>query len=92
MGMTKEKLELNQELSAELVDARDLLLSDPKTLKRKVRNVAAGRDKDPRTVALYSLAAGHRFNWTPADWQCVLDRLDDCDLTVREWLNALPAS
>jgi len=89
MMSRKGNLELSTDLDTELQAARDLLLADPKTLKRKVRNVAGGRDKDPRTVALYSLAAGHRFNWTPDDWQCVLDKLDECELTVGEWLNGL---
>ena len=86
MMSRKGKLILEADLKQELREARELLLSDPKTLKRKVRNVAAGRDDDPRTLALFTLAAGRRFNWTPDDWNIVLDKLDDCNLTVAQWL------
>ena len=84
----REKLALDGDLDDALTEARELLENDPKVLRRKVRRVAAAGDNDPRALALYTLAAGHRFNWTPEDWSAVLDRLDDCDLTVGEWLAA----
>ncbi len=72
--------------SADLHSARLVLLDNPKTLKRKVRVVAAAGDGDPAAVALYTLAAGHRFRWTPEDWAAVLNKLDDCEMTVGTWL------
>jgi hypothetical protein len=50
--------------------------------------VAAAGDTDDNAVALYTLAAGHRFRWTPEDWAAVLNKLDDCELTVRAWLKS----
>ena len=84
----REKLALDGDLDDALTEARELLENDPKVLRRKVRRVAAAGDNDPRALALYTLAAGHRFNWTPEDWAAVLNKLDDCDLTVAEWLAA----
>jgi hypothetical protein len=72
--------------SADLHSARARLLDDDRVLKRKVRCVAAAGDTDPNALALYTLAAGHRFRWTPEDWAAVLNKLDDCELTVKEWL------
>jgi len=66
--------------------ARLYLLADSKVLNRKVRNVAAAGDGDPNALALYTLAAGHRFRWTTEDWAAVLNKLDSCELTVRDWL------
>lgn len=85
----RKKLALDGDLDDALTEARDLLQTDPKVLRRKVRRVAAGGDKDPYALALYTLAAGHKFNWTPEDWAAVLDRLDGCDLTVGEWLQPI---
>lgn len=87
----KQKLELDQDLSAELKEARQLLLSKPRTLKRKVRRVA-GVSHTPEAEALYTLAAGHKFNWTQEDWAAVLDKLDNCELTVKEWLDGLSST
>lgn len=70
-----------------MAEARTLLLDNPKVLRRKVRNVAAVGDKDECALALYTLAAGHKFDWTPQDWRAVLNRLDNCESTVEEWLN-----
>lgn len=70
----------------DLTEARALLSSNPRTLRRKVRNVAALGDKDPLALALYTLAAGHKFEWTNLDWAAVLNKLDECDLTIDEWL------
>jgi len=78
--------------SADLHTARATLLDNDKVLRRKVRCVAAAGDTDPAAVALYTLAAGHRFRWTPEDWTAVLNKLDDCELTVREYLNATTAT
>jgi hypothetical protein len=62
------------------------LLDNDKVLNRKVRCVAAAGDTCPHAYALYTLAAGHRFRWTPEDWAAVLNKLDSCELTVRAWL------
>lgn len=74
---------------ADLHSARALLLDDDRVLKRKVRCVAAAGDTDLNAIALYTLAAGHRFRWTPDDWKCVLEKLDDCELTVAAWLKSV---
>ncbi len=66
--------------------AREYLLDNPKVLRRKVCRVAAAGDKDECALALYTLAAGHKFDWTPQDWRAVLNRLDHCEVTVEEWL------
>jgi len=81
--------EVNQKVirSAAMDAAREHLLDNPKVLRRKVRNVAAAGDKDECALALYTLAAGHKFDWTPRDWRAVLNRLDHCESTVEEWLN-----
>lgn len=73
-------------LDDELKAARELLENTPRILKRKVSVIAARGDRDPYALALYTLAAGHKFNWTPEDWAAVLNKLDDSDLTVGEWL------
>ncbi len=87
MFTRKGKQQLDQAIDHELRDARQLLLDDDRVLKRKVRRVAAAGDNDPRAMALYTLAAGHRFNWSPEDWAAVLNKLDSCELTVQEWLD-----
>jgi len=69
-------------------EARALLLDNEKILRRKVRSVAAASKHNEYTEALYTLAAGHKFNWTPDDWSAVLNKLDNCELTVGEWLDA----
>ena len=69
-------------------EARALLLDNDKILRRKVRSVSAAVKHNEYTTALYTLAAGHKFDWTPADWEAVLHKLDDCELTVGEWLDA----
>ena len=85
----KGKQELNQSLDAELAQARDVLLDAPRILKRKVRVISARGDRDPYALCLYTLAAGHKFSWTPEDWAAVLDKLDNCELTVKEWLDGI---
>lgn len=71
-----------------VTDARALLLDNPKVLRRKVCNVAAAGDTDENAMALYTLAAGHKFSWTPEDWRAVLRKLDECEVTVEDWLSA----
>ncbi len=73
---------------ADMHSARAMLLDNPRVLNRKVRCVAAAGDTDDNAIALYTLAAGHRFRWTPEDWACVLNKLDDCELTVGAWLKS----
>ncbi len=73
---------------ADLHTARAILLDNDRVLNRKVRCVAAAGDTDDNAIALYTLAAGHRFRWTPDDWAAVLNKLDDCELTVRAWLKS----
>ena len=68
-------------------DARQRLLDNPRVLRRKVRCVAAAGDQDQNAMDLYTLAAGHKFQWTEADWAAVLNKLDECESTVEEWLN-----
>jgi hypothetical protein len=77
-------------LSVELREARKILLDDPKFCKRKVRCVAHGNElEDRRVLALYTLACGRKFHWTPADWKVITDTLDVCELTIEEWINGL---
>ena len=85
----KQKVTLTSPIEVELKQARAVLLDNPKILKRKVRRVSALGDTNGYALALYTLAAGHKFNWTPEDWAAVLERLDNCDLTVGEWLDTL---
>lgn len=82
----KPEITLQQDWDAELRDARELLLANPRVLRTKVKRLAAKGDKDPNAMALYTLAAGRRFSWTLDDWKAVLDKLDECELTVGEWL------
>ena len=79
-------------IAVELKQARAVLQDNPRVLRSKVKTVAARGDRDGHAIALYTLAAGHRFNWTPDDWAAVLNKLDDCDLTVGEWLGNLEDS
>jgi hypothetical protein len=81
-----------QAISADLKQARDVLLCDQRVLKSKVRTVAARGDQNGHALCLYTCAAGHKFNWTPDDWNAVLERLDSCELTVLEWLDPCPKS
>lgn len=76
-------------ISDDLAQARDVLLDSPRTLKRKVCVVAALGDRNGYALALYTLAAGHRFEWTPEDWTAVLEKLDNCDMTIKDWLDKL---
>lgn len=71
----------------DLQAARQALLDDDRVLKRKVRCVAAEGDTSENALHLYTLAAGHKFEWTEADWRTVLNKLDECELTVGEWIN-----
>ncbi len=80
---------LKRPQNSELEQARDVLLDNTRVLKSKVRVVAQKGDRNGHALALYTLAAGHRFAWTPDDWQAVLDKLDDCELTVEVWLDGL---
>ena len=92
MPMFRSKRELKQEIDADLKQARDHLLANPRVLRRKVRRVAAAGDHNDDAMALYTLAAGHRFNWTGEDWAAVLNKLDTCELTVQEWLDGLDST
>ena len=89
MRKRNQAITLDKSLDAELAQARDVLLDNPRVLRSKVRTVAAKGDRNGHALALYTLAAGHRFNWSPEDWQAVLDKLDSCELTVGEWLKGL---
>jgi hypothetical protein len=80
---------LRKPQSGELDQARDVLLDNPAILRSKVRVVAAKGDTNGHALSLYTLAAGHRFAWTPDDWAAVLNKLDECELTVSDWLDAL---
>ncbi len=77
-------------LQATLRESRQILLSDEKFCKRKVRCVAHENElEDPRVLALFNLAVGRKFHWSPKDWKVIADRLDNCDLTIKEWLDGL---
>lgn len=76
-------------ISAEMAQARQILLDHPRVLKRQVNRVAAAGDQDECALALYTLAAGHKFQWTPEDWAAVLNKLDDCTMFVGDWLERL---
>ncbi len=85
--MFKRRTDVPNGIEAQLADARKALLENPRVLRRKVRCVAAAGDTDANALHLYTLAAGHKFEWTPTDWKAVLDRLSECELTVEEWLS-----
>ena len=78
-------------MNRDLCEARERLLSDPPILRRKVSVVSARGDTDPYAVALYTLAAGERFNWTPEHWNAVMDKLDHCEMKVGDWLEGVEA-
>lgn len=84
---TKQYLRKPQ--SGELDQARDVLRDSDSIMRSKVRVVAAKGDRNGHALALYTLAAGHRFSWTPDDWAAVLNKLDECESTVSDWLDAL---
>jgi hypothetical protein len=68
------------------VDNRALLASIG---HRRVRIVAG--EVSRYAEALYAIVCERRpigEGWTEGDWQLVLDELDTCDLTVREFLAA----
>ena len=50
---------------------------------RLVRRVAA--QDGPAAEELFNIAAGQRQVWTLPDWNKVLQELDACDLTVKQW-------
>ena len=85
-----KNLKSEDPISVGLQEARQLLLDDPKFCKRKVRCVAHLNElEDRRVLALFTLACGHKFQWTPQDWKVITDRLDTCELTIAEWINGL---
>lgn len=84
--MFKRRTDVPNGIEAQLADARKALLENPRVLRRKVRCVAAAGDTDANAMHLYTLAAGHKFQWTEADWAAVLNKLDSCELTVEDWL------
>lgn len=86
----KRKDDIPNVVDQGLTEARKRLLDNPRVLRRKVRCVAAAGDTDQNAVDLYTLAAGHKFMWTMDDWKAVLNKLDNCELTVEEWLSANP--
>jgi hypothetical protein len=71
----------------DLTHARELLLADPKVLYKKVSRLAA--TNGPQAEALFTLAAGKKFDYTPDSWKIVIDRLDNCEAKVGDWLEAL---
>lgn len=83
------KQSIKKPCTSELEQARDVLRDCKRVMKSKVRTVAAKGDRDGYALALYTLAAGHRFAWTPDDWAAVLNKLDDCEDTVSVWLEGL---
>lgn len=50
---------------------------------RRVRNIV--KTDSPAAEELFNLAAGKRQFWTLPDWNKVLQELDTCDLTVKQW-------
>ena len=59
-----------------LREAKELLRNDPKFCKRKVRCVVQEDESDPRVLAVFNLAVGRKFHWTPQDWKVITDTLD----------------
>ena len=84
---SRRKTDVPSRVAGHLAEARQALLENPRVLRRKVRCVAAAGDMDENALHLYTLAAGHKFQWTEADWAAVLNKLDSCELTVGEWLS-----
>ncbi len=78
-----------QVASSDLTVAARLLKSEPAVMRRRVRRISALGDDNQYAMALYTLAAGHRFTWTTEDWAAVLNKLDDCDITVEVWLKGI---
>lgn len=75
-----------ENVSSVLEAAAEKLESSERILRRRVRNVASTDTE--YSQALFDLAAGRKFDWTPNEWRVVLDRLDNCELTVREYVDA----
>jgi hypothetical protein len=53
-------------------------------LRRKIRAVIS--QHTPAADAIFEIAATGRENWTATDWLKVLQQLDQCELTVADWL------
>lgn len=68
--------------------AREVLIHSD-ILDKKVCDVsfeAADGAEDPVVQALFTMALGRPFAWTIGDWATVLGTLDECEVTIREWL------
>lgn len=82
-------VETKPDLDADVRNARDLLQSEPRVLRLRVKTLAAREDEFAE--ALFTCAAGHKFEWTTSDWQAVLAKLDCNKMLVRDWLGGLNA-
>jgi hypothetical protein len=51
--------------------------------RTRVSRVA--KQNSPAAEELFNIAAGKRQFWTLPDWNKVLQELDACDLTVKQW-------
>ena len=68
-------------------ESRRVLRANPRVLRRKVRCVID--DDSDEAQAIFNIAAGHKFDWTPLDWQAVLDTLQYNDASVETWLTEM---
>lgn len=83
----KRKTDTPSRSQLHMDEARQALLQNPRVRQRLVRCVAAAGDTDANAMHLYTLAAGHKFQWTPSDWKAVTDMLDTNEQTVEDWIN-----
>ena len=54
-------------------------------LIERTRVSRVAKQTSPAAEELFNLAAGKRQFWTLPDWNKVLQELDACDLTVKQW-------
>ncbi len=71
---------------ADIADARQVLEQHPEIHRRKLRRVVLDGETRDYVQALFTLAAGYRFDWSLDAWQCVLNKIDESEATVGEWM------
>jgi len=74
---------------ADIAEARQVLAKYPEIHRRKLRRVVLDSEEKEYVCALFTLAAGYRFDWSYDAWKAVLEKIDASDVTVGEWLAQL---
>lgn len=64
--------------------ARDVLRSNERIMRRKVRTVAA--ETSIYADAIFTLAVNGEWHGTPQQWKTVVERVDNLGITVEEWI------